>query len=134
MNKMLKLISERNIINVVNDQIGCITLASNLSKACWELIKLQVKDVTLPKILHFSDSGICSWFDVAKTIKEFALEKKLLFNDPKIIPVDSDFFDLPAKRPNFSLLNSQETYELINFTPAHWRKSIDILLNSEFTK
>ena len=128
--KMLKLISEKSIINVVNDQIGCITLVSNLSKVCWELIKLDSNNVELPKIIHFSDSGICSWFDVAKTIKEFALEKNLIVNNPKIIPVASDFFDLPARRPTFSLLNSQKTYDLINFTPSHWRKSISILINS----
>ena len=127
---MLKLISDRRLINVVNDQIGCITLVSNLSKVCWELIKLHSNNVEIPKIIHFSDSGICSWFDVARAIKEFALEKKILVNEPKIIPVSSDFFDLPAKRPNFSLLNSQKTYELINFTPAHWRKSIEILIKS----
>ncbi len=127
---MLKLISDSSIINVVYDQIGCITSVSNLSKVCWELIKLHSNNVELPKIIHFSDSGICSWFDVAKAINEFALEKKILVNEPKIVPVTSDFFNLPAIRPTFSLLNSQKTYELIKFTPAHWRNSIESLINS----
>lgn len=127
---MLKLMSEREQINVVNDQIGCITSVANLSKICWELIKLQSKEVSIPNLLHFSDSGICTWFDVAQNIHELALKKELLTHKKKIIPVDSRFFNLPAKRPTFSLLNSQETYRIFNFTPTHWTKSIDILLDS----
>ena len=127
---MLKLISEKEIIKVVNDQIGCITSLDNLSKVCWKLIKLKEDSVKIPNILHFSDSGICTWYDVARSIFELAAEKELILNEPKINPVDSDYFNLPAKRPSFSLLNSQETYNLFQFTPTHWRKSLDILLDS----
>ena len=127
---MLKLISEKKIIKVVNDQIGCITSLDNLAKVCWEIIKLKEESVNIPGILHFSDSGICTWYDVARSIYELAAEKKLILNEPKIDPVDSNYFNLPAKRPNFSLLNSQETYNLLQFTPTHWRKSLDILLDS----
>ena len=87
--------------------------------------------------MHFSDSGICTWFDVAKTIYEYASKKNLIANNLIINPVDSDFLNLKAKRPIFSLLNSQETYDLVAFTPSHWRKSINTLiesLDSKFTE
>lgn len=127
---MLKLISEKEIIKVVNDQIGCITSLENLANACWQLIKLKERSFDIPKILHFSDSGICSWYDVSRSIYDLAYEKKLIINEPDIIPVESNFFNFPAKRPQFSLLNCQETYQVLQYTPTHWRKSLEILLNS----
>ena len=80
--------------------------------------------------MHFSDSGICTWYDVAKTIRDFAYEKRIISEKPKIIPVNSDYFNLPAKRPYFSLLNSQKTYELFQYYPPHWRDNIETLINS----
>ncbi len=128
--KILKLISEKDVLNVVNDQIGCVTSATNLAEICWKLIKLENNGIKIPNILHFSDSGICTWFDLASTIYEFINEKGILKKNIEIIPVKSNFFNLPAKRPKFSLLNSQETYKILNFTPTHWRKSINLLLDS----
>jgi len=127
---ILKLISEKKEIRVINDQIGCITSLDYLAKVCWDLISIKQNSIIVPKILHFSDSGICTWYDVARGILELASEKNLIKNHPNIIPVSSNDFNLPAKRPNFSLLNSQETYKLLGFTPTHWRKSLDILLDS----
>ena len=130
---ILKLISKKKEIRVINDQIGCITSLDNLAKVCWELIAMKENSLNLPNILHFSDSGICTWYDVARAIFELASEKNLIRNYPNIIPVSSEYFNLPAKRPNFSLLDSQETYKLLGFNPTHWRKSLDILLDSKIT-
>jgi len=63
-------------------------------------------------------------------IHYYGLEKNLFINAAKIIPVDSNYFEFPAKRPIFSLLNSQKTYKITNYTPPHWSKSIEILINS----
>ena len=104
-----------------------------LAKVCWALIATKENSINLPNVLHFSDSGICTWYDVARAILELASEKNLIRNYPNIIPVSSEYFNLPAKRPNFSLLDSQETYKLLGFTPTHWRKSLDILLDSKNT-
>ncbi len=127
---ILNLLSKKDEIHVVNDQIGCITSAGNLAELCWKIIKAERNDIVVPKILHFSDSGICNWFDVASTIYEFSKKKNILTKKTKIIPVKSDFFTLPAKRPKFSLLNSHPTYKLFNFNPPHWRNSLDSLLDS----
>ena len=128
---ILKLISEKKEIRVINDQIGCITSLDYLAKVCWKLIEMKENSFNVPKILHFSDSGICTWYDVARAIFELASEKNLIRNHPNIIPVSSEYFNQPAKRPNFSLLNSLETYKVLGFTPTHWRKSLDILLDSK---
>ncbi len=128
--KILKLLSKEENLKVVNDQIGCITDANNLSKICWELIMNQSNISEKPIIFHFSDSGICTWYDVAIAISELAYDKRIILNKPEIIPVDSNFFNLPAKRPNFSLLNCEKTYKVFKFRPPHWRETINNLLDS----
>ena len=128
--KIIKLLSKKENIKIVNDQIGCITNANNLSKICWKLILNYQENKRIPTLMHFSDSGICTWFDVANAIAEISLKKRLIFEKPKIIPVKSNYFNTPAKRPNFSLLNCEKTYELFNFWPPHWRETIDTLLDS----
>jgi len=128
--KIIKLLSSKETLKIVNDQIGCITNANNLSKICWELILNHKENSNIPNIMHFSDSGICTWYDVANAIAEKALKKRIIFEKPKIIPVSSDYFNMPAKRPSFSLLNCEKTYEVFNFWPPHWRETINTLLDS----
>ena len=128
--KIIKLLSKKENLQVVNDQIGCITNAQNLSKICWELIINQRNIPEKPMIFHFSDSGICTWYDVAIAISELAYNKRIIIKKPEIIPVDSNFFNLPAKRPNFSLLNCEKTYKFFKFHPPHWRETINDLLDS----
>ena len=128
--KILKLISKKESLNLVNDQIGCITNANNLSKICWQLISNQTPISQVPTISHFCDSGICTWYDVANAISELSFEKRIISKKPKIIPVDSKYFNSPAKRPHFSLLNCERTYEVFKYKPPHWRETINTLLDS----
>ncbi len=128
--KVLKLLSKEENLKVVNDQIGCITNANNLSKLCWKLISIHQKISEMPSIIHFCDSGICTWYDVAYTIRNLAFEKKIISKKPPIIPVDSNHFNFPAKRPNFSLLNCEHTYNFFNYHPPYWRETINTLLDS----
>ena len=60
---MLKLDSEKEIIKVVSDQISCTTSAGDLAKVCWRIIELKKKK-KFPLILHWSDAGVTSWFDI----------------------------------------------------------------------
>ena len=128
--KILKLLSKNENLKVVNDQIGCLTNVNNLSKLCWKLISIQHKISNIPSIIHFCDSGICTWYDVACAIGDLAFEKKIISKKPKIIPVESNYFNLPAKRPNFSLLNCEQTYDFFKYHPPHWRETISTLLDS----
>ena len=75
---ILNLLLKKDTIHVVNDQIGCITSAGNLAELCWKIIKTENNGEVIPKILHFSDSGICNWFDVASAIYEFSEERKII--------------------------------------------------------
>ena len=96
---MIRLMNERESINVVNDQIGSPTNAADLANTILHIIS---SDKWMPGIYHFSNAGTISWY-------EFALEIKKLINSNCIInPISSDQFPTPAKRPQFSVMNKEK--------------------------
>ena len=124
--KILKLLEERETLSVVIDQIGCPTTTISLANVCWKAIGKYSFDKNnhFPKILHWSDAGVASWYDVAVAIKEIGLELGFLKNPAEIIPIKSDLYKSSAIRPKFSLLDSQETHDLLEIPYCHWRKQL----------
>lgn len=92
---MLRLMSERDEISVVSDQVGKPTHALDLAKYILELIEGSNTDYG---IHHFSGNEIMSWYDFAKKI---ALENGF---DTKIHPITTDQYPTAAKRPKWSVL------------------------------
>ena len=77
-----------------------------------------------PEILHWCDSGITSWFDVAIAIGEIGKELGLLKKQAEVIPTTTSEYKTLAKRPSFSLLNCKSTFNLLSVKQTYWRKSI----------
>lgn len=117
---MLKLGSERESINVIDDQIGSPTNASDLAVAILKIIPLiSNKGV---EIYHFSNEGVCSWFDFAKAI--FELNKiNCLVN-----PIPSVLYPAPAKRPHYSILSKDKIKSRYELDILHWRDSLTLML------
>lgn len=130
--KILDLLKEKEILNVVCDQIGTPTSTHSLASACWKVInKYRTKDSNLlirNPILHWSDSGVASWYDVAIAVQEIAKEMNILKKSTFINPVLSKDFKTIAKRPHFSVLNCFKSYEMLNLTPIYWRKALKSIL------
>ncbi len=124
---MLKLHNEREEINVVSDQIGSPTSAHEIAKACWKIIELKKKD-KLPFILHWSDAGVASWFDLAVAVGEIAKELKIIDKIAIVNPITTSDYPTPAQRPKYSVLNTFNTSKLLKKTPTHWRKSLKEIL------
>ena len=74
--------------------------------------------------MHWSDSGVASWYDFASAIYEIGLEKRLFENSLKIIPVSHNEYETLAKRPSFSLLNTEQTHQIFNLEYSHWRENL----------
>ena len=91
-------------INVVTDQIGCLTSTYSLANLCWEIINKDLinKIDTLPNIFHWCDRGIVTWFDIAIAIKKISEEIGLIKNAAQIMPIKSDQFNFKAYRPKIS--------------------------------
>tara|TARA_B100001287_G_scaffold230062_1_gene200547 strand:+ start:145 stop:1038 length:894 start_codon:yes stop_codon:yes gene_type:complete len=107
-------------LRIVYDQVSCPTSTYSLSTLCWDLILNQKTYDKIPKINHWSDAGIASWYDFAVGIAQIALKEGILESLPEIIPIKSKEFKSDAKRPNYSLLDCDEICELISFKREHW--------------
>ena len=124
---MLKLHSEKEIIKVVSDQIGCPTSAGELAKVCWKIIELKKKK-KLPFILHWSDAGVASWFDISVAVGEIAKELGINKKEAIVFPINTSEYPTPAQRPKYSLLNTQNTANVLDINPIHWRKNLRNIL------
>ena len=93
---MLRLMNEKEEINVVNDQLGSPTYAADLAEAILQIIS---SGQWQPGIYHFSNEGKISWYDFAKLIKE------LSGSSCKINPIPTSEYPTPAKRPAYSVLD-----------------------------
>ncbi|GAA3910845.1 dTDP-4-dehydrorhamnose reductase [Litoribacillus peritrichatus] len=111
---MLRLLEEKEELGVVVDQIGCPTYARGLA----EFIVALVKEGDLRMIYHWSDLGVASWYDFAVAIQELGYEQGLLSKKIPINPIASAQYPTPAKRPVFSLLNSNSSNNVLK--SVHW--------------
>ena len=127
--KILKKLSQNKDLRVINDQIGCPTTAFTLAKACWKAVNLKSEKIKIPQILHYCNSGIASWYDVAVSILEIGKEQKLLKKQIKIIPTSSKSYPLQAQRPHYSVLDTSDTLDKLSLEPIYWKESISDLLN-----
>ena len=91
---MLKLMKEKNSLNIVDDQIGTPTWAYGLSKVIWKFVDKKISGV-----FHWTDAGVASWYDFAVAIQKEALALGLISKNIPLLPVPSKQFFTPAKRP-----------------------------------
>ena len=119
---MLRLVTERNELSVVADQIGTPTYAKDLALAIFKVIP-QLKNENV-ELLHYSNDGACSWYDFA----HFIFEKSNL--KIKLNPIDTEQYPTPAKRPYFSLLSKEKIKTVYGVESKHWVVSLsNYLLN-----
>ena len=121
---MLRLHRERQQIGVVEDQVGCPTSTHTLAAACWRVISAGISE----PVLHWSDAGAASWFDVAVAVGELAQELGLLEQPALVNPLTTAEYPLPAKRPSYSLLDCSGSRRLLELAPTPWRQALRQLL------
>jgi dTDP-4-dehydrorhamnose reductase len=122
---MLKLMSERERINVVCDQIGTPTWAASVAAAAWGLIEVAAEG----GIYHWTDLGVASWYDFAIAIHDEALERGLLARPVSILPIPSANYPTRARRPGFSVLDTESTRTMIKNQGRHWRHNLVKMLD-----
>lgn len=122
---MLKLMRERPELRVVCDQIGAPTWAGGLAGAIWSLLEAAPP----PGVLHWTDLGVASWYDFAVAIQEEALARGLLPRAIPIHPIRSAQYPTRARRPPFSVLDTDSTRALTAFPARHWRHHLRMMLD-----
>ena len=125
---MLKLHANKDEIGVVADQVGCPTCTHTLASACWQIITINEKK-RLPTIMHWSEAGAASWYDVAVAVGELGQELGLLNRYARVKPITTNDYPTPAQRPSYSLLDCYETRKTLDIEGVHWRQSLRTCLN-----
>ena len=121
---MLRLMAERDEISVVADQIGSPTWARGLAECLWLAAGLP----EYQGLGHWTDAGVCSWYDFAVAIAEESVELGLLEKMPQIHPIPGSAYPTPAARPAFSVLDKYSTWEALQTEGLHWRAQLRSML------
>lgn len=119
---MLKLGQERDELNVVCDQVGTPTYAGDLADAILAIIVKSAaeSDAWKSGIYHYSNEGVCSWYDFAKAIHEIG---DVSCN---VHPIPTEEYPTPAKRPAYSVLNKSKIKRNFGITIPYWRDSLKV--------
>jgi len=121
---MIKYCTERDEMNVVFDQVGTPTYARDLAKAILDMIP-QLEKVQKPfnELYHYSNEGVCSWFDFTKHIVN------RLGIECKVNPIRSAEYPTAAQRPAFSVLDKSKIKKAFGVDVPYWTDSLDFMLN-----
>ena len=116
---MMRLTAEREQVNVVFDQVGTPTYAGDLALAIFSIIEAGVYEGN-EGIYHFSNEGVCSWYDFAVEIAAVAGNTGCRVN-----PCHSSEFPSPVTRPSYSVLDKTKIKETFDIDIPHWRESME---------
>lgn len=117
---MLSLTATKPQLKVVFDQVGTPTYA-------WDLANVIMTALARPVtgVYHFSNEGVCSWYDFTKMIAEFSAQ-----TDCDVQPCHSNEFPSPVKRPSFSVLDKTKIKETYGITVPYWTDSLKVCLRN----
>ncbi|WP_262964080.1 dTDP-4-dehydrorhamnose reductase [Methylobacter psychrophilus] len=122
---MLRLGKEREELGVIYDQVGTPTSAQDLALAILAIIQHpKLESLTDTEIYHFSNEGVCSWYDFAKAIFEYSAIVC------QVKPIVTKDYPTPATRPHYSLLNKAKIKSTFDLTIPYWKDSLADCLNN----
>lgn len=117
---MQNLTATKDSLKVVFDQVGTPTFAGDLADVIAHIINTNQLEKT--GIYHFSNEGVCSWFDFAKLICEMS------GNTCDIQPCYSEDFPSPVERPHFSVLDKSKLKKTFGFKVPYWTDSLKVCI------
>lgn len=120
---MLRLMSERDELGVIADQVGSPTSANGLATAIWRALEKRSSG-----IMHWTGAGVASWYDFAQAIMEEGVALGLLEKPVFINPLRTDQYPTPAARPPYSVLETTVTRAELELKPVHWREELRQML------
>lgn len=126
---MLRVGKEREQLNVVIDQIGCPTYAANIAQTIAQLIEQYGKE-NQQSIYHYTNLGVCSWYDFAVNIFREAKKLDYPLAIKEVLPITTPEYPTPAQRPAYSVLSTRKISQDLDFLPQYWQDSLIIMLKS----
>lgn len=120
---MMNLTATRPQLKVVFDQVGTPTYALDLAKAI--TLVIEKFDGTQIGVYHYSNEGVCSWFDFTKIIAEYNGTTEC-----DVQPCHSDEFPSPVKRPAYSVLDKTKIKDVFGVKVPYWTESLKQCINN----
>ena len=141
---MLQLTTTKPQLKVVFDQVGTPTYALDLAKAIAVIVEdykeetfhshLSSFNYTKSGIYHYSNEGVCSWYDFTKMIQQVAVELRVQGSAQiaqcDVQPCHSDEFPSPVKRPSYSVLDKTKIKEAFGVAVPYWTDSLRKCINN----
>lgn len=117
---MLKLASQRDELNVIYDQVGTPTYAADLAQAIIQIAQSDGfnNNTFKTELYHYSNEGVCSWYDFAITIFE------LSGVSCQVLPIETKDYPTPAKRPHYSVLNKAKIKQAYGIQIPYWKEAL----------
>ena len=120
---MQALTASHDTLKVVFDQVGTPTFAGDLADVIGHIIATRQLDKM--GIYHFSNEGVCSWFDFTKMIAEYSGH-----NECKIKPCYSIDYPSPVKRPAYSVLDKSKIKDTFGVRVPYWTDSLKVCISN----
>ncbi|MBE6201612.1 MAG: dTDP-4-dehydrorhamnose reductase [Rikenellaceae bacterium] len=120
---MMNLTATKPQLKVVFDQVGTPTYALDLAKAI--AVVIEKFDGSQTGIYHYSNEGVCSWFDFTKMIAEYNGTTEC-----DVQPCHSDEFPSPVKRPAYSVLDKTKIKDMFGVKVPYWTESLKQCINN----
>lgn len=121
---MLNLTATKPSLNVVFDQCGTPTYAGDLAEAIFDIVENR-KYAGQSGIYHYSNEGVCSWYDFTKMIAEYAGQTGC-----DIQPCHSSEFPSPVTRPAYSVLDKTKIKQTFGIKVPYWTDSLKVCINN----
>ena len=117
---MLRLGGEREQLDVVHDQVGSPTYATDLAHALLSIASTASNhhSSTEVPVYHFANQGVCSWYDFTNAIFELAAV------DCGVNPITSEQYPTPVKRPHYSVLSTEKIKQQFQLSIPYWRDAL----------
>lgn len=122
---MLRLSADRDSISVVCDQVGTPTYAGDLARVIMTIVgneRFKQKDIC-SQLYHYSNEGVCSWYDFAKAIFE---QSK---TSCEVVPIETKYYPTPVKRPCYSVLDKAKIKQAYALSIPCWKTAIQCCLS-----
>lgn len=116
---MLRLMRERESVNVVSDQVGSPTYAADLAMAIMQIISSgNTGKPGANGVFHFSNTGVISWYDFAVAIRDLSRSKCL------VNPIPAEQYPTPAKRPAYSVMDTTKIRSVFGLDIPEWKDGL----------
>jgi dTDP-4-dehydrorhamnose reductase len=129
-NTILRLAGEKSELKIVNDQIGAPTWARTIAIITAQALK--TKPFTYSGLYHLTAAGAVSWFGFAKAILAEARAMRTEINVPKLIPITTSEYPLPAQRPANSRLDTKRLTMVFGIKPEPWQNMLERCMQDKF--